>query len=538
MKKIFLFFSLTALSLSGYAELSDPVVIEDASIKSISPNGKYAVSQGSSGLRILDFTQANENSKFKESDYEEYYAGDGNCVSDNGVVVASTPTNTNAQYWKDGTWHSLPSPSYARTSNHAQGISADGSRICGTLRVAGMGGAEDVLMVVPCIWNAEGNGYGSPVILPHPDFDFSNSVPQYITAIDISADGKVIVGQIRDVCALNYPIIYKENESGEWSFEIPYEYLINPDHLEAVPFPGDGPIMPQFESFMTQEEIDAYNEVYQEYVSSGYQIPCPEYWEFMSPQEILAYNEAADEYNEKAIAYNEKFYAWADFVYAVANSSPNYAFNQVRISPDGKTIGSTVIVEGDNIDPLTGFPKVDNSVWLLDLTSDKIGKYNKDGDLNIYYIANDGVGIATTSPGTVCNSYILENGEAIDIVTWMNSKVPAYASWINENMVFPYEEEVYDDKTGNYDFIYKEGVMTGRATATPDFSMISLSVQNIWDYMDDGMAYVFDLKGADGVETVRPASDEMTIYDLSGRKLKNAKAPGIYIINGEKKVVR
>ncbi|MDE6552371.1 MAG: hypothetical protein K2K98_05345 [Muribaculaceae bacterium] len=538
MKKIFLLFSLTTISLSGYAELSDPIVIENASIKSISPNGKYAVSQGSSGLRILNFTQGDENSKFEESDYEEYYAGDGNCVSDNGVVVASTPTNPNAQYWKEGKWHSLPAPSYTLSSNHAQGISADGSRICGTLRVAGMGGDEDVLMVVPCIWNAEGNGYGSPIILPHPDYDFSNSVPQYITAIDISADGKVIVGQIRDVCALNYPIIYKENESGEWSYEIPYEYLINPDHLEAVPFPGEGPIMPQFESFMTQEEIDAYNEVYNEYVSSGYQIPCPEYWEFMSPQEIEAYNEAADEYNEKAIAYNKKFYAWADFIYGVANSSPNYAFNQVRISPDGKTIGSTVIVEGDSMDPLTGFPKVENSVWLFDLTSDKIGKYNKDGDININYIANNGVGIGTTSVGTASNSYILQDGNVIDMVTWMNSQAPQYASWMNENMIFTYDKEVFDEKTGNYDIVNTEEVLTGRATSNPDLSIMSLSVQNIWDYMDDGYAYIFDIKGGNGVETVRPATEEMIIYDLSGRKLKNATAPGIYIINGEKKVVR
>ena len=538
MKKLILLFGLTAINVAVYADLPEPMVIDNASIKSISPNGKYAVSQGESGISIYDLKPGDETTPFNVSDYDNYYSGDGNCVSDNGIVVASSPNNPNAQYWKDGKWHNLQLPAIALNSNHAQGVSANGSRICGNIRISGMGSNDDVLMVVPCVWNADGNGFGKPVLLPHPDLDYSDRVPQYITAIDISADGKVIVGQIRDAQGmLNYPIIYKENESGEWSYEIPYEDLINPNKLEIVPFPGEGPIMPLFETFMTPEEIDAYNEVYEQYVSSSHPIPCPEYWEFMTPDEIAAYNKAAEEYNEKAIAYNQKHEAWAAFMIGVANSSPAYAFNQVRISPDGKTIGCTIEESGD-IDPMTGYSTVENAVWLFDLTSDKISKYNKGGDLNIHYIANNGVGIGTTSPGTVSNSYILKDGDVIDILDWINSRAPEYASWIKENMVFPYQEEVYNEKTGNYEYIYTEGVMTGRATATPDLSTIALSVQNIWDFMDNGIAYIFDLNATVGVTTVQSETKETSIYDLSGRKLNNAIAPGIYIINGEKKVVR
>ncbi|MDE6638407.1 MAG: hypothetical protein K2K32_09275 [Muribaculaceae bacterium] len=532
MKKFLLLTGVSAISLASFAEVPDPKIFEDAIICSISPNGQYAVAQGSLGLRIFNLTTGEEYTQYNESVDEVYYAGDGKCVSNNGIVVASLESNPFPLYWKDGKWHTLPVPSYAMTSNFAQAINADGTRMCGTLRIAGMGNADDKLMVVPCVWNAEGDGYGMPVLLPHPDVDYSGSIPQYITAIDISSDGKVVVGQIRDSNGLlNYPIIYKEDESGEWTYEIPHEELINPDNLEVVPFPGDGPIMPQYETFMTPEEIAAYTEAKEKYENSGYMLPCPEYWEFMTPEEIAAYNEAADEYNEKAIVYNKKFEAWANFVLSVALSSPDYAFNQVRVASDGKTIGCTVMTEG-GIDLMTGFKTVENSVWMFDLTSDKISKYSKNGDLNIYYIGNNGIGIATTSAGTVSDSYILQDEEAIDIVTWMNSKVPEYASWINENMVFPYEYmngDVFDTA---------EVVMTGRATSTPDFSVISLSVQNIWDYLDYGIAYTFDIKTTDGVESVMPATQEMTIYDLSGRKLKNATAPGIYIVNGEKKVVR
>ncbi|MDE7347390.1 MAG: hypothetical protein K2N48_11720 [Muribaculaceae bacterium] len=538
MKKLLLLSGLSAIVFSSFAESPEPAMIEDATIVAISPNGNYAVSQGSSGIRIFNIASGEECIQISGEECEDFYAGDGNCISDNGIVVASSPSSASPYYWKDGMWHTLGVPSGALTSNHAQGVSTDGSRICGNIRIAGMGNDEDVLMVVPCVWNAEGDGFGKPVMLPHPDVDYAERVPQYITAIDISSDGKIVLGQIRDAQGiLNYPIIYKEDENGEWSYEIPHEDLINPDHVKIVPFPGEGPIMPQYESFMTQEEIAEYTFAYNEYVNSGCTIPCPEYWQFMSPDEIAEYNRAADVYNEKATAYNEKFEAWVEFITAIVITSPDYAFNQVRLSPDGKTFGCTVQVEGE-MDPMTGFPSVENSVWLFDLTSDKITKYNKNGDLNIFYVANNGIGIGTTSAGTVSDSYILQDGEVIDILSWMNSKVPAYATWIKDNMLFPYEQYIYNEEKGDYEYIDGEVIMTGRATATPDFSKISLSVLNVWDGMDEGPAYIFNMKADNAVTTVCPASGEKIIYDLSGRRLREAKAPGIYIINGEKKVIR
>lgn len=537
MKNLLLLTGLSAFSFAALAEVPIPTVIEDALICSISPNGNYAVSQGTGGMRIFNLSTGEEYTQLGETEDGEFYVGNGNCVSNNGLVVATTPESPDPLYWKEGEWYKLPVPSYAVTS-YAQAVNSDGTRMCGNIRINGMGNDEDMLMVAPCIWTEDGDGFGMPVLLPHPEFDYSDRIPQYITAIDISGDGKIVVGQIRDAQGiLNYPILYRENENGEWSYEVIHEELINPDKLEVIPFPGEGPVMPQFESFMTQDEIDAYIEAYNEYVESGGQIPCPEYWNFMTYEEILAYNKAADEYNEKAMAYNEKFEAWADFITGVALSSPGYAFNQVRISADGKTVGCTVQVEGE-IDPMTGFPTVENSVWLFDLTSDKITRYGKNGDLNIHYVADNGIGIGTTSAGTISNSYILKDGETIDILTWMNSKAPEYASWMNDNMFFPYQEMVYNEETGNYDLVYGEDLMTGRATSTPDFSVVSLSVQNVWDGIDDGLACIFDMNIGSAVENVSPVSEENRIYDLSGRKLKNATAPGIYIINGEKKVVR
>ena len=86
------------------------------------------------------------------------------------------------------------------------------------------------------------------------------------------------------------------------------------------------------------------------------------------------------------------------------------------------------------------------------------------------------------------------------------------------------------------------GILRGdpywRALGNSDLSLIALGIDNYWDYEDDGVTCIFDMKSGSAVSTVRPSDTETVIYDLSGRRLKNADAPGIYIFNGKKKVVR
>ena len=124
---------------------------------------------------------------------------------------------------------------------------------------------------------------------------------------------------------------------------------------------------------------------------------------------------------------------------------------------------------------------------------------------------------------------------------WLNKKFPKYANWMDENMRFTYEEYILNEETWEYEGVLKEdALMTGRGVATPDFSVVALTVENVWDFMTEADAYLFDIESAiAGVESVRPAVEgEKEIYDLSGRKLNSVSAPGIYIINGKKQVVR
>ncbi len=534
MKKVLLYAGFSAVSLCAFAAAPEPASMADTRVLSISSNGKYAVSMGAyGGMAIINLTDlANINPT--EYIYEDYTPGHGKCISDTGIAVGVSEQGL-PEYWKEGEWHTLPMPEDVVSSNLATAITPDGSRICGLLGISPMVYDEDALMKVPCVWEADGDGYSVPILLPHPDFDFSDRVPQYITANDISADGKVIVGQVIDaVGMINYPIIYKENENGEWNYELPYLSLINPDGIDIPKFPGEGPMMPTQENYMTPDEMQAYNEAYQAYINSNYQLPYPKYEDYMSEKELEEYQAAYDKFVKENDVWDAAYNNWAVAYQEIANNSPAFVFNSILISPDGKSFGCTnEVVDLDTPSPSGWGFAVQHHVWIFDVDSYGIKKYEGE-DLNLTWLCDEGVTLAATSVNTVSNSFVLKNGEVTDMLTWMQSQNPEYASWMEENMTYPYE--IYNWDTGEVE--YKEELMTGRAVATPDLSRLVLSVENIWDFMDNGETYIFDMNVGSSVDAINPAIEKKTIYDLSGRKLNNVAAPGIYIINGEKKVIR
>ena len=144
------------------------------------------------------------------------------------LVGSTTPVGT-AAYVKGGEWHLLPVP-YPEHTNLAHGITPDGKVICGVV------GNDDVsldatnIMSLPAVWYLQDDGtYGEPVVLPHPEKDFTGRVPQYVSAISISDDGKTVVGQVRDYRgSMEEPIVYTCNDKGEWSYTLICPELINP----------------------------------------------------------------------------------------------------------------------------------------------------------------------------------------------------------------------------------------------------------------------------------------------------------------------
>lgn len=544
MKKFLLISGVAAVSLVAWADdVPQPTIIEDVFFSNMSPDGNYMLSEGNGAIRIFNLAEG-KSYNFKDEEGLRYYkGGNGKCVSNNGIVVGTTDY-MNAEYFKDGDWHLLKTPEYASSNNVVNAITPDGSRMCGSIGVAELGLAldGDALMQAPCIWNATEDGYGMPVMLPYPEKDFTGRIPQYVIADDISEDGKTIVGMITSATGMvNYPIIFKENEDGEWSYDIINEELLNPDNLVFPEYPGDGPLQPSQFDFMSEEEKEEYDLAVSEYYESGGTIAYPDVNDYLSDAEMEEYLAAMAEYNAVHDVWYASLMEWFEVHEACLAAAPGYIFNSVRISPDAKTIGCTV--ENEISTPDSWFPTFTYSVYTMDVESGDITKYDQFDDLNLTYLGNDGVALASTSVGSSSDSFVLSGGNAEGMFDWMSRNCSGYGTWMSENMVFDVTTIVgYDEETWDPIFSTETKMLTGRAIGTPDLSVIALTVENTWDFMSDkiGDGYIFDIKAYKGaaVGVVNSAAAEKTIYDLSGRKLSSVSAPGIYIINGKKTVVR
>ena len=51
-------------------------------------------------------------------------------------------------------------------------------------------------------------------------------------------------------------------------------------------------------------------------------------------------------------------------------------------------------------------------------------------------------------------------------------------------------------------------------------------------------AYSFRFPGSTGIENVDAENSAKAIYDLTGRRVETITAPGIYIVNGNKVVIK
>ncbi|MDE6379532.1 MAG: hypothetical protein K2L11_03595 [Muribaculaceae bacterium] len=542
MRKLLFLTGLSAMGLSALAtdNSSDPVVFEDACAYAMSANGAYFVSEAEGGLKIVDIATGKMVVYSNDGDVGSYSQGIGKCISNTCIVVGSSADDS-AVYWKDGEWYVLDVPEDAIFANHANAITSDGYRICGNIGGGGDIYNYDVLMQKPCIWtwNAEKNDYDTAVMLPFPELDFTGRIPQYVTAIDISDDGKTVIGQVMIANGLcRYPIIYTENEKGEWSYRLPDEKKLYPEGLVFPEFPGDGPVCPSQESFMTTEEIEAYTEAVLDWRDAGdYTVPYPEYEDFMTDEELKDYQKAYTEFLKEYEAWATAYSSWLDMELEILSEVPIYEFNSIRISPDGKKFANTVYVEDDS-DPDAWMPDVYSYIWVFDIESRDITKYEQQDSFILTFFGNDGVALAVVGKGENPQSYVLKDGEATWMKTWITNALPECSSWMEENMTFEVMTEFWNPDINSWDVAYTEEVLTGRACATPDLSKIILGVENVWDYTDDGLSVMFDMSGADAVSVINENDVNTTIYDLSGRKLNEASAPGIYIVNGKKKVVR
>lgn len=517
MKKSLLFCLAAATGITT-AFAAEPTLYPGYSFNQISANGRVAASEVFGMVTIYDLTTGSFTSFGPtEESYDEYSLGLGNCFNADGTILLGSTTGAcDAAYYQNGEWHQLdvPDPDMTNLSN---GITPNGSRICGSVGLSPMTIDEDVLMQVPAYWdrNKDG-GYGEYHILPHPDKDFFGEKPQYVTAISISKDGKTIVGQmVFSSGGMTVPVVYQEDEKGEWSYTLPTKELFNPAGLEPVEYPGDGFAGPSQEQFMSEEEIEAYYAALEEYYANWPPTTdYPEYENFMSDEEKDAYKEAYDKYKEAYDAWQEKSDAYWEYYDGVLNSSPNFVFNNALISTDGKYVVTTLSKPDPNADPLAGRNTDIYTPCSIDIATGTLTPANTDLSLLASGVADNGVILAANTIGSKpMTGYIIKNGEIQTIQEYIASINPAYGEWIVKNMthevVVGYDEG-YDE---DYDEIIEEVVYTGIPVATPDMSVISIWNDRSWDYSYEYFAesVVFDMNATTGISTIAASNKNLSV---------------------------
>lgn len=570
-KSLLLSLAIATCIGSAMAETPEPTIYPDASFQRISADGNVIVSQLYETVTIYNLADGTTQVFEPGDSYTiSYSLGLGNCITaDGSILLGSTKSDCDAAYLQNGEWHQLNVPDTEFT-NLSNGITPDGSRICGSVGLSALT-LEDALMQAPAYWdrNADGNGYGECHILPYPTKDLFGEKPQYVTAISISDDGKTIVGQmVFSSGMMIIPVVYTEDANGEWSYSLPTKDLFNPDHLEAVEDPGYGPEGPYYESYMTEEELAAYqtameeyNQAVTDYFQAGdFDAPFPEmpdYKNYMSEASMAKYTEAVNAYKIAYAEWEEKFDAYWDYMDGVMASSPTFTFNNVLLSLDGKYIVSTLETEDPNGSAGWGPPLHLYTPTTLDIATGELKKIETESTCLASGVAGDGVIFGYNGQRSVpMTGYVLRNGDVQTIQEYITAKVPAYGEWITKNLshevVVGYDEETWEE-------IIEEVLFTGMPISTPDMKIIAFWSTTPWDYDLTAQGVVFDMSdagsvkaivigknaltvGADGSVKVPEGFVSLDVYNVGGARVKSVNKPagnvqlnlgnGVYIAKG------
>lgn len=552
MKKSLLLLSTAALTIAANAEQVDPQLLTGYAITAISPNGQWGVSQIYGDVALINLQTGQEVASFIHDDAADHYytPGFNNTLSNDGLLLCSTQTQSNAEYYYQGNWYTLSTGEYINSNSSANGITPDGSRICGNLGVGSF--AEDwALMIAPVIWDRQDDGsYGDYVMLPHPETDIFGATPQYITATAISADGHTIAGQIVDARGcFTYPIIYIEDENGNWTYDLPTKDLINPEGYELPEYPGEYPDYPEASQYMSDEKAAEYEEALNDYYN-GVETEKPEVADYMTEEELQAYEDALAEFEE----WENLAYEYDDAYYAIVETSFNLEYNQVSLSADGTKLGvcqyTEIVKPGYRIPQEAFFP------WVFNLDGSSEPETYDTVSMYISGFANNYLLAAEIDEETQCyNGWLLKDGKASSLYDYLATKGNDIKSWVDLNL--SHEWEVEDSETGDIDT--ETTMYTGMPSASSDMNVIVSWTSSMWGNYEPE-SYIFHLGSGDSGSIAAVTADgnslvsldeegnlsvggdivDLAIYDLSGVCVKHVTNPagtvacdlanGVYVV--------
>lgn len=574
MKKGLLLLS-AALATGALSLSAKNGVIDNFYTMKLSPDGTYLFGYNDSEALIRNLKTGQEWSYNPEN----YNEGNGNCWTADGMLVGNVGTLPGI--WKDGKWTTLD-VSDKTVSYTLRGVTPDGAYICGTVGLkTPTGNVEDYLMAAPAVWERQADGsYGDPILLPYPEKDITNRIPQYVTANNISDDGKTIVGQVVDGRGmLTFPIAYHKQSDGSWTYDMVLPDLVNPQNVTFPEYPGQGPMMPQPEAYLTPDEFAAYMDAMDEWEDQGSDYnsePWPE--NFLGEQSKKEYEDAMKAYTEKQLVWETNFIKWIEAYDNCAQNGCTFVYNDIFLSPDGTLLGLNDKKEYDSgIDgPLLAPAKKTlnlkqtpsaqdgnaSAKWtpvVIDLTKDSYKKYETDfyNGIEMTGITADKTVLGVNEPQPYPQAYLFPQGgdNFVSLHDYITTVSQTTADWMNDNMT--HDVEMYNPENDNYELV--EGMMiSGIPVATPDMKTIVTTVYALWTAFGDPYysyvltpddpnavqsiaAPVSELKvslASDGTLTLSAPAD-VAVYDLTGKTRFEAEnvtsaatglSNGIYVV--------
>ena len=536
----------TLITLPAVAALT-PKSYPDYQVTSVSPNGKFAVSEFYGTLIVMNLETGEEKTwQGNEEGTVAYGVGNGNVVSNDGTVVGYIDYSSGAVYYlENNEWHQL-STIVEGTSNIANAITPDGRIICGGNGLTSISTDDNPTpMSVPVLWiRGEDGNFGKPVELPYPTTDITGRVPQYVTAIALSDDGSTVLGQVRDYSGrIHYPIVYTNN-NGEWTYSLPAMSLVNPDNIELPQDLGEGPAAPTAEDFHSPEEKTAFEKALEEWENKngGSSIPdfnsYPDVNDFLGEESKARYDEAYDEYIKANAAWEEKAIAFYTAFDKLLISGLSFEFNIGSLSADGKTAWQSarkIIGNPENQYKEAFAPAT------IDLTTGEIFIRDFSQDASMTFVAEDGTIFATKRDQLegIVYSPDVNTILGIPFIEYVENINPETAKWVNENMIHDFvgmDPETFEP------IDRKNVICSGFTICSRDQSVLISRAINYWEDTPV-MIYSYVLPGKidnagialnpaedmgvtiskDGVIRINGEVVSLTVSDINGRVIYDGR---------------
>ncbi len=537
----------TLITLPAVAALT-PKSYPDYQVTSVSPNGKFAVSEFYGTVIVMNLETGEEKTwQGNEEGTVAYGVGNGNVVSNDGTVVGYIDYSSGAVYYlENNEWHQL-STIVEGTSNIANAITPDGRIICGGNGLTSISTDDNPTpMSVPVLWiRGEDGNFGKPVELPYPTTDITGRVPQYVTAIALSDDGSTVLGQVRDYSGrIHYPIVYTNN-NGEWTYSLPAMSLVNPDNIELPQDPGEGPAAPTAEDFLSPEEKTAFEKALEEWENKngGSSNPdfnsYPDVNDFLGEESKARYDEAYDEYIKANAAWEEKAIAFYTAFDKLLISGLSFEFNIGSLSADGKTAwqsASKIIDTGNQNQYKEVFAPA-----TIDLTTGEIFIRDFSQDASMTFVAEDGTIFATKRDQLegIVYSPDVNTILGIPFIEYVENINPETAKWVNENMIHDFvgmDPETFEP------IDRKNVICSGFTICSRDQSVLISRAINYWEDTPV-MIYSYVLPGKidnagialnpaedmgvtiskDGVIRINGEVVSLTVSDINGRVIYDGR---------------